>query len=436
MIDALLRADIAHVDHALDAFGHLHERAELLDAGHRTFHHRAHRELLRGVRPRIAQRLFEAERNAPVRRIHAKHHHFHRVARLDHIGGLAHLLGPGHLGEMHQAFDALFQFHERAEIGDARHAALDALADLVLLGHQVPGVRLKLLESERNPLLGGIHLEDPRLHLVAHLEHIGGLVDAAPGNVGHVQQRIHAADIDEGAVIGQAAHRALHGLAFLDLGVALVLVGALFLFEHRAAVHHHVRELGRDPERRQSGLPEHLVRVGAADPRERALVAEQRVELSALRPQERAERRCVEVERVRAEVGELGVERLRGEDPHARAPLLAGLCQVELAAVGERHPKHRLRRPLLARCHVPEAARAHQVHAEHEFAVVGREEQVLAAPLGPRERPPSSAPGGGSKLFSVAMWPGRADAIGARPTSGASSRTQASTSGSSGMCSA
>ena len=40
---------------------------------------------------------------------------------------------------MHQAFDALFQFDERAEIGDARHAALDALAHLVLLGDQVPG---------------------------------------------------------------------------------------------------------------------------------------------------------------------------------------------------------------------------------------------------------------------------------------------------------
>ena len=30
MIDALLGADVADVDHALDAFGELHERAELL----------------------------------------------------------------------------------------------------------------------------------------------------------------------------------------------------------------------------------------------------------------------------------------------------------------------------------------------------------------------------------------------------------------------
>ena len=46
MIDALLRADFADVNHAFDAFGKLHERAELGDAGDRTFDHRADREPL------------------------------------------------------------------------------------------------------------------------------------------------------------------------------------------------------------------------------------------------------------------------------------------------------------------------------------------------------------------------------------------------------
>ena len=43
---------------------------------------------------------------------------------------------------MHQAFDALLQFHERAEIRDPRHAALHPLADFVLVRHQVPRMRL------------------------------------------------------------------------------------------------------------------------------------------------------------------------------------------------------------------------------------------------------------------------------------------------------
>ena len=93
MIDALLRADIADVDHALDTFGKLHERAELLQAGDRAFHHRAHRELLRRHPPtdRPAPASVPAKCGAPAW-IHAEDHDFHRVARLHHIGGLAHLL--------------------------------------------------------------------------------------------------------------------------------------------------------------------------------------------------------------------------------------------------------------------------------------------------------------------------------------------------------
>ena len=55
-----------------------------------------------------------------------------------------------------------------------------------------------------------------------------------------MQQRVHAADIDKGAEIGQAAHGAGHGVAFLDLAVALFLGLALLVLEHGAAVHHHV----------------------------------------------------------------------------------------------------------------------------------------------------------------------------------------------------
>src|SRR5262249_4645359 len=50
----------------------------------------------------------------------------------------------------------------------------------------------------------------------------------------------------------------------------------------------------------------------------------------------------------------------------------------------------------------------------------------------PSKRRPSSSPSGGANVFSVAMWARPAFSIGERDTSGSSSRTQASTSGSSG----
>ena len=127
----------------------------------------------------------------------------------------------------------------------------------------------------------------------------------------------------------------------------------------------------------------------APDARERPLVAQERVELPPLAAEDLGEPLRAEAERVRAEVGELRLEPLGREQPDARAPLLARLGEHELAAVGEREAEHRRLRRLRAGRVVAEPAGAHQVDAEHELAVGGREEQVLAA--APR-RPPASAP--------------------------------------------
>ena len=120
----------------------------------------------------------------------------------------------------------------------------------------------------------------------------------------------------------------------------------------------------------------------AADARDRTLVAQQRVELAPLAAEDAAERFRPEAERVRAEVSELRLERRGREQPDSGAPLLAGFGQHELAAVLEGEAEHgRLRRLRPGRV-VPEPARAHQVHPEHELAVLGREEQVLPTPAG------------------------------------------------------
>ena len=51
MIDALLVDDIADMDHAFDIFGHLHERAELLELRDRPFDDRADRDSSSPRRP-------------------------------------------------------------------------------------------------------------------------------------------------------------------------------------------------------------------------------------------------------------------------------------------------------------------------------------------------------------------------------------------------
>ena len=69
---------------------------------------------------------------------------------------------------------------------------------------RVPRMRLQLLHAERNALLLRVDLQDLGFDLLAGAKaHRQGLSDAAPGNVGHVQQAIDAANIDEGSVVGQ-----------------------------------------------------------------------------------------------------------------------------------------------------------------------------------------------------------------------------------------
>ena len=73
-------------------------------------------------------------------------------------------------------------------------------------------------------------------------------------------------------------------------------------------------------------------------------------------------------------------------------------------------------RPLLAGEQVLEPTRGHQVHEQHELAVVRREEQPFRAPLGARDRRPSSVESGGSNVLSVATWAGPAFSIGKAET--------------------
>src|SRR5580700_7130223 len=108
---------------------------------------------------------------------------------------------------MNQALDAGLEFDERAEFHQARDRAAHAIAGDELLRHRIPGMRLQLLQADGNAALVGIsrELEDLYFDLLSYREHIRRLVDAAPGDVAHMQQSGAAAQIDESAVIGEAA---------------------------------------------------------------------------------------------------------------------------------------------------------------------------------------------------------------------------------------
>src|SRR5258708_31002388 len=90
----LLSADLADVDHALDAFRKLYESTELGHAGYRPFNHRAYSKPLRHLGPWIAQSLLQAQSDAALAQVYGQSHRFYDLARLHHVAGHPYFLGP------------------------------------------------------------------------------------------------------------------------------------------------------------------------------------------------------------------------------------------------------------------------------------------------------------------------------------------------------
>ncbi len=233
-LDALFGADLADVDHAFDAFCDLHEGSELGEAGDGAFDYGAYGQLVGDLGPWIAEGLLEAEGDAALGEVDAEDDGVYGFAGLEEVAGLADFFGPGHLGEVNHAFDAGFELDEGSEVCGTRDGAADALACFVFVGDGVPWVRLELLQAEGDAALSsGSILRIFGFDLLADGEDVGGLGDAVPADVADVEEAVGTADVDEGAVVGEGADGAGDDVAFLELGVAAVLVGAVFFFERR-----------------------------------------------------------------------------------------------------------------------------------------------------------------------------------------------------------
>src|SRR5579864_625855 len=156
VVDPLLGADVAHMDHALDSFANLNEGTEFREAHDRTFDHAPDGDFLRRVSPGVAERLLQPQRHAFFDDVDSENHNFHSIAGLHEVARFANLLHPGHFRDVNQALDAWFQLHECAEIGDASDGAAHALADFVFARNRIPRVRLQLLHADGNAPFFGI----------------------------------------------------------------------------------------------------------------------------------------------------------------------------------------------------------------------------------------------------------------------------------------
>src|SRR5690606_33872415 len=95
----------------------------------------------RGERfPRIGARLLDAERDAATLFVDVEHHDLDLVADLDDLGRIDVLVGPVHLGHVHEALDARLELDEAAVVGDVRDLAEDARAGRVAAADRDPRI--------------------------------------------------------------------------------------------------------------------------------------------------------------------------------------------------------------------------------------------------------------------------------------------------------
>ena len=185
--------------------------------------------------PGIVLELLHAERDAAIVRVDREDDRVDLVAGLDHLRRMLHPLGPGHFGDVDEAFDALLELDERAVVGDGKDAAADLRADRVALGGVEPRVRRELLEAERNALLFLVELEHLDLDLVAYVDEVARMGQAAPAHVGDVQQAVEAAQIDERAVVGEVLDHAGEDRALFQGRERDGLLGVLVFLEQLLA---------------------------------------------------------------------------------------------------------------------------------------------------------------------------------------------------------
>ncbi|MCE3028979.1 hypothetical protein J0A90_018395, partial [Salinicola sp. DM10] len=121
------------------------------------------------------------------------------------------------LGDVDEAFDALFDANERTEWNQLGDLAWNDLAHSVSASEDAPWVFLGSLQGQGDALAVEIDLENLNGDFVADGDNLRWVVDVLPGQLGNVNQSVDTAEIDECAEVDDGRDDALADLALLEL---------------------------------------------------------------------------------------------------------------------------------------------------------------------------------------------------------------------------
>ena len=136
---------------------------------------------------RLRRRVPQAQPDATGALIQADDLSLHFVARLDHFARRGDV-PVGQLRDVDQTFDPVFQLGEGTEVDHTRNRTRNDVVDGVAFIDGVPRIGQGLFEAEGDALPLRVDLEHHDLNLVALGEDVPGMIDAAPGHFGDMQQ--------------------------------------------------------------------------------------------------------------------------------------------------------------------------------------------------------------------------------------------------------
>src|SRR3982751_5171586 len=222
------------MDKSVDVAGQADEHAEVGDGLDLSLHLVALLIIHGKLFPRIRHALFHAERYPAAVFIDLEHHHFDFIAKLHDTRWMHVLVGPVHFGNVHQPFDALLDFNERAVVGEIADLAEEPDTLRVTARQPHPRVFAELLHPERYPILLLVEFKYLRLDFIADCKNFGRVLDTTPRQIGDLQQAVDAAEIDESAVVSDVLDDTLHDCAFGEARQQRLTLGTLRCFKYGA----------------------------------------------------------------------------------------------------------------------------------------------------------------------------------------------------------
>src|SRR5262249_45355745 len=228
-------AHVADVQEAVDALLDLDEGAVVGQVADHARDDRARRVALGHLVPRAGLHLLHAQGDFLLLLVDVQDLHLDLVADGHQLAGVVDALGPAHLGDVDEALDARLELDEGAVAHDVDDLAGVAAADRVLRLDVGPRARRLLLQAQGDLLLVLVHRDDEHVERLIDVDHLVRVGDAAPAHVGDVQQAVDAAQVHEGAELGDVLDDAAADLAGLDLVEQLLLHLLALVLEELAA---------------------------------------------------------------------------------------------------------------------------------------------------------------------------------------------------------